>query len=379
MSNTLQKLIATSFKHGKNGKGVITSEEAATRALRTQTIVCISSMQDKVFFLTDDHCFGYSVLPKHYVPGTIMFPMNVTPRPGVEDGLIDTVEKYITVFENDHRQINTIEELVELIDSKNKYLQHFDHEEHVYDEPVDSVPKKIKEKINWQPEHFPVGTVVILGDYQAVGDEFHFSSNGNARVTVIECVNNGPDNWLIRTDAWDPSIERFHSFNFDHITGIVSRGSGPVKIYKHHKSTEKMPNFKVLISNNPLNKNRFYSYDTRDIVNHLIRESGLIKNLYIHQGFYEFFYKQTFVHKTGSKWTVIIDFDKKKAKRFIRQNINRWIKPMKVVRIEERIARTLEEEEYYRDMEAEWDRDFDVRQFESDEEPAPCIYQKSAI
>lgn len=229
-----------------------------------------------------------------------------------------------------------------------------------------------QKEIKWQPEHFPGGTVVILGNYEKVGNEFHYSSkNDGAEVTVTECVNNGPDNWLIRTDAWNESLEHFHAFNFNHVTRIKSRGNGLVKFHKHPNSIKGMPNFKVMITNDPLNKNRYYYYYYPDIVKYLIRETGFVNNLYIKEGFFDFFFKQTFVRKTGKGWSALTDFDKKRAKRFVRQNINRWIKPMKEVRSEETIRRKQETDEHYRDMEDDWDRDFDARHPELIEEPVP--------
>lgn len=120
MSNTLQNLVATSFKYSNSGLGVLTAEQAYNHA-RTigYRLIVISSFKDNVFFFSDNHLFGYTVLPKHYVPCTGDFPTSVVPRESLLDGKIDTIKKYIEVFHTGQRQITSIEELAEFIDSKN--------------------------------------------------------------------------------------------------------------------------------------------------------------------------------------------------------------------------------------------------------------------
>jgi len=48
------------------------------------------------YFLTDRHSSGN--LGDNWIPITTTLPMRVTPRKGLEDGIIDTLEKYFTVF-----------------------------------------------------------------------------------------------------------------------------------------------------------------------------------------------------------------------------------------------------------------------------------------
>ena len=68
------------------------------------------------FFFTDDHCFGVNVLPDPWVPCTSNIPRRITPRPGIEDGIIDTLEKYVQLFENGH-QITSIDQLVDILNN----------------------------------------------------------------------------------------------------------------------------------------------------------------------------------------------------------------------------------------------------------------------
>ena len=448
MTTTLRDLVATSFKYGKSGKGVLTTEQAYSRSiLNNRSMVTISSYEDNVFFFSDDHIFGYKVLSDNFVPCSGGFPTNVSPRESVPDGKVDTIEKFIAIFHEGQRQITTIEELAEFIDSKNQDLNNtsmkiFDHEEHVYDAPmpvyenddpmpsmsnpdgsstgvslgqllydkertIDALPIGCKltgpyegmgvvckitdetnletskegnemkpKEIKWQPQHFPVGTVAVLGGYKQVGEEYIFSENGNAEVTVTGCIQNGPDSYVIMTDIWCKHLEIFKGFNLDHVTGIKTRGTGPVIVKGYRGDIKPMINLKSEVSFRPLNKNRYFTRSVRELINYLVKTSILPKGLFIKEGFHDFFLSQSFVNKTSEGWNQVFDFDKKKAKRFIRQNINRWIEPMKEIRIKVTAAEKRDYEEYLKDMEDEWDRDFDNRHPEIKDEPTPILVKR---
>lgn len=120
MSKTLQNLVSTCFKYGKQTQGVITTEQALVRSHHSKTLVTCVSQKHGVYFFTDNHCFGYPYLPNDFVPCTSSFPMKVAPREGLEDGWIQTIEQYIAVFHYDEKQISTLEELVALIDGETK-------------------------------------------------------------------------------------------------------------------------------------------------------------------------------------------------------------------------------------------------------------------
>lgn len=73
----------------------------------------IKSSADKVAFFTDDHCYGYKVLPKHFVPTSFSLPMRVAPRPGFKDGMVYSIRDFLDVFAKDVTILDTIEELVD--------------------------------------------------------------------------------------------------------------------------------------------------------------------------------------------------------------------------------------------------------------------------
>lgn len=114
-STTVEKvkrlLQSVGFKGKYVAEGVLSREEAKSRAQRTGTVIIISSMKDKTFFYSDDHCFGYKVLPDNFVPCTTSLPMSVVAREGLEDGIIDTLEKYESVFCDGYTRIESLEQL----------------------------------------------------------------------------------------------------------------------------------------------------------------------------------------------------------------------------------------------------------------------------
>lgn len=100
--------------------GVLTNAQAKERAEQIGTVVLIGSSKRNVFFFSDNHIFGYPLLPKDFVPATMTFPMRVVEREEVPDGWITTIEQLIAVFEKDSTQLNSIDELVEHLNTFEK-------------------------------------------------------------------------------------------------------------------------------------------------------------------------------------------------------------------------------------------------------------------
>lgn len=120
---TMQQLVRSIRKYN----GVITKEQAASLLSRHGRITTRSVSGDnskghcieKVVFFSDDHCFGHNVLPKEWVPVTTYLPLSCVPRPGLTDGVIRTVEDYITVYHDPETLvIETMEELVDYVNNQ---------------------------------------------------------------------------------------------------------------------------------------------------------------------------------------------------------------------------------------------------------------------
>ena len=100
--------------------GVMNTEQARQYHQRypTRSVVDIADVYTDVFFFSDDHCFGVGVLPKGFVPTSHRIPKEVVARPGLEDGIITTVEQLIQVYEHDRTQLETIDELVVFLNNR---------------------------------------------------------------------------------------------------------------------------------------------------------------------------------------------------------------------------------------------------------------------
>lgn len=118
MQLTKEKIVNASnrFKTTKM-KGILTKAEQEEKLSKSHTVMTISSSEDNVFFFVDDYCFGLCVLPSHYVSSSAQIPMDVVPREGLESGVISTIDDYIRVFERDSRLIESVDELIEVINA----------------------------------------------------------------------------------------------------------------------------------------------------------------------------------------------------------------------------------------------------------------------
>jgi hypothetical protein len=103
--------------HGRPLLGVLTKQQAEERVRSKGRLTSISNRYDEneVLFFSDDHCFGVGVLPDGWVSSSSTLPNTVVPREGLEDGIVNTVDKNLFIFHKQARVIQSIEELVEYL------------------------------------------------------------------------------------------------------------------------------------------------------------------------------------------------------------------------------------------------------------------------
>lgn len=109
----------------KHYKGVLTDDELLAKIAKGSKVIMEKTYRDvknnkTYYFFTDEYLFGYAPekegsLPEDFVSSSTAFPLYVVPRPGVEDGWVDTLDKYRTVFLSDKIQITSLEDLVKLL------------------------------------------------------------------------------------------------------------------------------------------------------------------------------------------------------------------------------------------------------------------------
>jgi hypothetical protein len=69
--------------------------------------ICTMQGPDKQYFFADGHGYAKShLLPGNWVPCSGYLPMEVVPRPGLEDGIIATLEQYMFIFYNDKTMVD---------------------------------------------------------------------------------------------------------------------------------------------------------------------------------------------------------------------------------------------------------------------------------
>lgn len=98
---------------GRSIKGVLSKKEAGEHFCRSVTVITNVDTQD--FFFTDDYCLGVGYLPDDWVPCTTQLPTHVVPRENLPDGVVDTLDKYILVFHPEGRLIESVDELIDLL------------------------------------------------------------------------------------------------------------------------------------------------------------------------------------------------------------------------------------------------------------------------
>lgn len=123
MSLLTQQLNIALHKYGFTRKGVLTSEEAFERSIITHTVITKHNRKNNTFFFTDDHVFGYGILPEEYGSSTGVLPMTIVPREELPSGIINTIEEYKMIFLKNAKQINSLEELINSIETQDRDLE----------------------------------------------------------------------------------------------------------------------------------------------------------------------------------------------------------------------------------------------------------------
>ena len=125
-----QLLSASAMSKMTETKGVLNLAEANERIRDARSLTTITSSSDNVVFITDDHCFGYGVLPNHYVPGTSCIPLQVVAREELPTGVITSAEEYLLIFNKENRYIASIEELVKFLNGEKDFIVYWRYGEY---------------------------------------------------------------------------------------------------------------------------------------------------------------------------------------------------------------------------------------------------------
>ena len=307
--------------------GVLTTGQAKEQMMQLQRITTISMYTEsgETWFFTDDHCFGVNLLPSSFVPCSASLPMKITPREGFESGVIDTLEKYVSIFHKG-KQLTNIDEVVDLS------IEELQKEKMIlYQER--KKPRQGYSK--YSPQFFPEGTLVEIDC---------FGSN-KGTYTVNTIVKNGANSYVLvmKERQEDTSPIEYHSYHTSHVTRIISRGTGKVVIqdtwdsgkksfleaphtYGNKGSYYRYPHSVIMHLSEVLNINRELCVDGERMAQCVIANCGKpVKGS--HHSFYS--------------------FNKKKTKKWFKQNFNKFlVSPVDAQASEDNYMNNLLQEDY---------------------------------
>lgn len=186
--------------------------------------------------------------------------------------------------------------------------------------------------MKFHTHHFPAGTIVVLEDdmyrhtpSKIPGEEFE----------ITKVVRTGPVNYVLETTK-KMDREAFgdmnQAFNMTCVKAIVKRGSGPVVFHerdfdpKDFRFLEEKHELAAYM-NVKIKKTHFAHWSLRDILMFCIINrpvNGSMLDMETLQAAVE---KQSFVHSLNDYGSVSVN--KKRLKRFIKQNYNRFLVKVK--------------------------------------------------
>lgn len=192
--------------------------------------------------------------------------------------------------------------------------------------------------MKFHTHHFPAGTIFVLND-----EMYHYSTSKvpGEEFEVTKVVRNGPNSYVLETTK-KTNPEAFsdmnQSYNISHVKTIIKRGDGPV-VFEEREFDPR--DFMFLeekhIIENHLNiktkKTHFVHWSLRDIVMFCIRDRNANGGgIFDIEKCMEAVSKQSFVNFFDTRAYGIGGFsvDKKRLKRFMQQNYNRFLISVKV-------------------------------------------------
>lgn len=311
---------------------VLTTEQAKERFINGKSLIT-HTLRDaltgaETWFFSNSHMYGYGVLPSAFVPTTAYLPMTVTPREQVPSGVVRTIEDFMAVF-TEGRQLTTVEEVVDFVN--NEYTS----EPSVILGKNKSVVKK-----DYGPQFFPQGTIV----------EIDCSTIFKGQLTVDGIVKNGPNSYVLQmfeTNENDIDKDK-HAFHTVHVSKIVKRGEGKVKFITTHGDMH-FPYRKSELFGNK----KYYCASASDVLGILFKVNkvpvefcvdfdNLERALRVNCS------KKHIINANGN-W--VYKFNKKKAKKWFKQNLNRFlVSPSKAQEVDDRQMDAMMREDYMDDF-----------------------------
>jgi hypothetical protein len=318
---------------------ILTKVEAEMHRLASKSGGISLEVNDHLKAVMFTSCHGLAGLPSEFVPVTEYR----------KDRTVDELLEFYLGF----TLLESLEELASRLDT---YYPEFGH-------------VKDSGEPNWQPEHFPEGTVVELKGYyvSALDNELHsgeiegHDNRKPAVYTVQAVVSNGIDSHCIISTSFTAKCGgMFESFNFSHVGKIIKRGEGKVE----WKESTLNPWFeKQRIRKEPLKKGHYYWTDIHSLMPHILSLIPSAAHKRIHIDRSEQINKQSFV-KTLYFFDMfsVRHASKKKLREYVRKNWTRWLMTTAEIKKMQRDYDYEMQRQYFEDMERDFDSDLQSRE-----------------
>lgn len=210
-----------------------------------------------------------------------------------------------------------------------------------------------------QTHLYPVGTVVeIYLDHNP-------SSPDNGQWTVTGLARNGVDSYVFRTSVMSEVGNFEKGFNLSFVTRIVKRGDGPVKIDQrwYGVSKDKFASQREMFFHvhNARRKGYLCTYSFDECIamyaNKYAPEGAMID----YQKISRALESQTWVRHECSPYMMgtVKFINKKRFSKWMKQNVNRFLLPMKTALAAEEAQQAEDLERFYQEEEEEFQRDLD--------------------
>jgi hypothetical protein len=220
------------------------------------------------------------------------------------------------------------------------------------------------------PQHFPVGTVFTLNEDMRT----YLDENDKLTYTVRSIVRNGVDSYVLKTGEYRTFLDGAQiekGYNISHVTSIVKRGDGPVLIDHGWYGVSQqrgllLKDIELSKANLEDAKGRGYysTYSPRYVVYWEAAKFAPVGSMLDVDELFVAIVDQTWCTRwEDPRYTAIsmpvFHINRKRLRKFIKQNLNRFLINVKeAVKEEERQNQRLYEQE----MEDDWreNGDFDI-------------------
>lgn len=167
--------------------------------------------------------------------------------------------------------------------------------------------------------HFPKGTIFLLKP------EFRYQFNGEDKEFEVDRIfQNGANSFVLQTTTWNNIIQQWYSFNISHVQKIIKRGQGEVLLSNSVPNINLWQDYRQTKS-----KTEYAVLNLRQFIQSMIYQHIPIQAYVDLDHAIEALKKQGFVRFNDKDVLSNYLINKKKFKKWLQKNANRFILPIK--------------------------------------------------